>query len=83
MENNQLLEKVKERANSWLNSNIDDESKESIRQMLEHNENELIESFYRNLEFGTGGLRGIMGAGTNRVAVKRVANKFRGRHTIQ
>jgi len=73
-----ILQSVKEKANTWLNSNIDDESKESIRQMLEHNENELIESFYRNLEFGTGGLRGIMGAGTNRVNIYTVGMATQG-----
>ncbi|MBL7110681.1 MAG: phospho-sugar mutase [Bacteroidales bacterium] len=69
MQKDSILQSVTEKANSWLNSNIDDESKSSIRQMLEHNENELIDSFYRNLEFGTGGLRGIMGAGTNRMNI--------------
>jgi len=54
-------------ANTWLNGNIDEKSKESIRHMMEHDLQELTESFYRDLEFGTGGLRGIMGVGTNRM----------------
>jgi phosphoglucomutase len=56
-----------ENASTWLNGNIDEKSKESIRNMMEHDPQELTESFYRDLEFGTGGLRGIMGVGTNRM----------------
>ncbi|MBC7587144.1 MAG: phospho-sugar mutase [Chitinophagaceae bacterium] len=58
-----ILEKV----NVWLQGNYDEETKTAIRKMQEENENELAESFYQNLEFGTGGLRGIMGVGTNRM----------------
>jgi phosphoglucomutase len=58
---------VRNRAKAWLDSPIDEESKSAIRHMLDHNESELIECFYRDLEFGTGGLRGIMGVGTNRM----------------
>lgn len=78
MENNQILQLVREKANSWLNSNIDDTSKKAIREMLEHNEKELIESFYRDLEFGTGGLRGIMGTGTNRMNIYTVGMATQG-----
>ncbi|MCF8224239.1 MAG: phospho-sugar mutase [Bacteroidales bacterium] len=67
MENKELLNQVQASARQWLNSNIDDVTKASIREMIENNEKELIESFYKMLEFGTGGLRGIMGAGTNRM----------------
>ncbi|NVO21448.1 MAG: phospho-sugar mutase [Bacteroidetes bacterium] len=59
--------KILERANRWLNGNIDEESKNAIRQMMANDPNELAESFYCDLEFGTGGLRGIMGVGTNRM----------------
>lgn len=62
-----LKEKVMEKANLWLNGSIDENSKAAIREMMENNEQELTESFYRDLEFGTGGLRGIMGTGTNRM----------------
>ena len=60
---------VKERANQWLNSStVDDESKSEIQQLLQKDEdNDLIEAFYKDLEFGTGGLRGIMGVGSNRI----------------
>ncbi len=59
--------KILERANVWLRSNIDDETRDRINSMIENDPNELTESFYCDLEFGTGGLRGIMGAGTNRM----------------
>ena len=51
-----LLQTVKERAQAWLNTaSIDDETKKQVKYMLENDENELVESFYRDLEFGTGG----------------------------
>ena len=62
-----INENVMKQANAWLNGNIDDESKAEIRKMMEGDQRELTESFYRGLEFGTGGLRGIMGVGTNRM----------------
>jgi phosphoglucomutase len=59
--------KVLERANAWLTGNFDEETKAQVKDLMQHNEKELVESFYQNLEFGTGGLRGIMGVGTNRM----------------
>jgi phosphoglucomutase len=53
--------------NTWLNGAYDDETKATIRRLQAENPEELNESFYRSLEFGTGGLRGIMGVGTNRM----------------
>ncbi|MDR0710910.1 MAG: phospho-sugar mutase [Prevotellaceae bacterium] len=61
--NRQALDK----ANSWLNGSYDDETKNQVRDLMQNNPKELEESFYRNLEFGTGGLRGIMGVGANRM----------------
>ncbi|RLD46436.1 MAG: phospho-sugar mutase, partial [Bacteroidetes bacterium] len=55
------------KAQEWLNGAYDEETKASIRNMMENDQQELIESFYKDLEFGTGGLRGIMGAGSNRM----------------
>ncbi len=55
------------RANVWLSGDFDEETKGLVREMMEKNQAELTDSFYRDLEFGTGGLRGIMGAGTNRM----------------
>lgn len=60
---NAILEKV----NVWLNGNYDEETKAGIRNLQLANPDELADAFYRNLEFGTGGLRGIMGIGTNRI----------------
>jgi phosphoglucomutase len=60
--------KILKRAQAWLSdSNIDEETKARIRVMIDNNPGELAESFYCDLEFGTGGLRGIMGDGTNRM----------------
>ncbi len=57
-----------EKAKQWLNSNIDEESKSEIQRMInDEDDSELVESFYKDLEFGTGGLRGIMGVGSNRM----------------
>jgi phosphoglucomutase len=58
---------VKERSTNWLTGNFDAATKDAIKKMQAENPKELAESFYRNLEFGTGGLRGIMGVGTNRM----------------
>ncbi len=58
---------IQEKLTIWLNGNYDQATKDEISRLQQDNPNELIESFYRNLEFGTGGLRGIMGVGTNRM----------------
>ncbi|MCW3081628.1 phospho-sugar mutase [Segetibacter sp.] len=58
---------ILEKANAWLNGNYDQATKDEVRQLQETSPEELAESFYRSLEFGTGGLRGIMGVGTNRM----------------
>ena len=58
---------ITKKINQWLNGNYDEATKSAIRNMQAKNEQELAESFYKNLEFGTGGLRGIMGVGTNRM----------------
>ncbi len=58
-----ILEKV----NTWLNGSFDQATKNEIKKLQAENEKDLADAFYRNLEFGTGGLRGIMGVGTNRM----------------
>jgi len=58
---------IQERSTNWLTGNFDAATKDAIKKMQAENPKELAESFYRNLEFGTGGLRGIMGVGTNRM----------------
>jgi len=73
-----VLTQVKTKAQSWLDGNFDNETKQQVRNMLENDEAELIESFYRSLEFGTGGLRGIMGAGTNRMNIYTVGMATQG-----
>lgn len=55
---------IQEKINIWLNGNYDEETKDEIRQMPQ---DMLVDAFYQNLEFGTGGLRGLMGPGTNRM----------------
>lgn len=78
MADQQLLEQVKKSAQVWLDGNYDDETKQQIRNLIENDEKELIESFYRELEFGTGGLRGIMGVGTNRMNIYTVGMATQG-----
>lgn len=58
---------IQAKVNQWLNGNYDNATKETIEQLAKNNPAELADSFYRNLEFGTGGLRGIMGVGSNRM----------------
>ncbi len=58
---------IEQKVNTWLNGNYDEPTKDAIKKLQNENPDELTESFYRNLEFGTGGLRGIMGVGTNRM----------------
>lgn len=68
LQNLSLDSNIQARINSWLSGNYDDSVKSEIKQLIaESNTTELTDAFYRDLEFGTGGLRGIMGAGTNRV----------------
>ncbi len=66
--NDELLKTVTEKAQQWLSPQYDEETREAVKKMLDaEDKTELIESFYKDLEFGTGGLRGIMGAGSNRM----------------
>jgi len=71
-------ESAKLNAQAWLDGAYDEATKQAIRDMAENNPNELNESFYRTLEFGTGGLRGIMGVGTNRMNKYTVAMATQG-----
>ena len=58
---------ILEKANKWLTATFDDTTHDQIKELIAHDPEELEDSFYRNLEFGTGGMRGIMGVGTNRI----------------
>lgn len=79
MENNTLLNEVIARAQTWLTGNYDAQTKSEVQKMMDAEvKTELIESFYRDLEFGTGGLRGIMGAGTNRMNIYTVGAATQG-----
>ena len=67
-----------EKAKSWLSSQYDAETRKQVQDLIDNDPNELTESFYRILEFGTGGLRGIMGVGTNRMNIYTVAMATQG-----
>ena len=68
MENNELIKMCTEKAQLWLGEGYDEETRNEVKAMLEaEDKSALVDAFYQNLEFGTGGLRGIMGAGTNRM----------------
>ncbi|MDE6086427.1 MAG: phospho-sugar mutase, partial [Muribaculaceae bacterium] len=79
MENKELLEQVTVKARTWLGDGYDAETRAEVQRMLDADDKtELIESFYRDLEFGTGGLRGIMGAGSNRMNIYTVGAATQG-----
>ena len=70
---------IRQKAESWLNSSvIEDATKSEIRRMLASDEKELIECFYSDLEFGTGGLRGVMGVGTMRMNIYTIGMATQG-----
>ena len=79
MENEELLKSVTAKAQEWLGEAYDAETRAEVKRMLDADDKtELIESFYRDLEFGTGGLRGIMGAGCNRMNIYTVGAATQG-----
>lgn len=73
MENQELIKQVTEKAEKWLTPAYDAETQAEVKRMLaSEDKTELIEAFYKDLEFGTGGLRGIMGVGSNRMNIYTV-----------
>ncbi|HRF92725.1 MAG: phospho-sugar mutase [Bacteroides graminisolvens] len=79
MENQELIKQVTEKAEKWLSPAYDAETQAEVKKMLENEDKtELIESFYKDLEFGTGGLRGIMGSGSNRMNIYTVGGATQG-----
>lgn len=79
MENNELLQEVTAKAQSWIDGNYDKETKDQVKALLDNpDKTELIDAFYKDLEFGTGGLRGIMGVGTNRMNIYTVGAATQG-----
>ena len=76
---NELLVQVTEKAKKWLSPEYDAETRAAVQAMLDNEDKtDLIESFYKDLEFGTGGLRGIMGAGSNRMNIYTVGAATQG-----
>ena len=69
MENNEaLIAQCRQKAQEWLSPSFDEETRKEVQAMLDNSDpTDLIDAFYQLLEFGTGGLRGIMGVGTNRM----------------
>ena len=80
MENQELIKKCEQTAQAWLTSPLyDKDTQTAVRKMMENpDKTELIDAFYKTLEFGTGGLRGIMGAGTNRMNIYTVGAATQG-----
>ncbi len=79
MDNETLLSQVTHKAQLWLDGSYDSETKNEVRQMLDNEDkSQLIDAFYKDLEFGTGGLRGIMGAGSNRMNIYTVGAATQG-----
>ena len=79
MKNDELLKTVIAKAEKWLSPSYDEATRKEVRAMLDaEDKTNLIESFYKDLEFGTGGLRGIMGAGTNRMNIYTVGAATQG-----
>ena len=75
---NELEQMVLRKAQAWLDGPYDEETKKQVKYLMDNDMKELVESFYKDLEFGTGGLRGIMGVGTNRMNVYTVGAATQG-----
>ena len=79
MDNDTLLKHVTAKANNWLSKSYDENTRAEVQKMLDgEDKTELIECFYKDLEFGTGGLRGIMGVGSNRMNIYTVGAATQG-----
>ncbi len=72
------IDEIKAKAQTWLGSEYNEETRNEVMEMLEKDEKKLIDAFYQDLEFGTGGLRGIMGAGTNRMNIYTIGMATQG-----
>ena len=79
MENNEIVKLARAKAEKWLDKAYDEKTRAEVKRMLDNTDTgDLVESFYNDLEFGTGGLRGIMGAGTNRMNIYTVGAATQG-----
>ena len=77
--NSELIKKVRTKAGKWLSLTYDEDTRKEVQRLLDkENPDELIDSFYKDLEFGTGGLRGVMGTGTNRMNIYTVGAATQG-----
>ncbi len=77
--NTELIALCESKAKQWLSPSFDEDTRKSVQAMLDNvDKTDLIESFYKDLEFGTGGLRGIMGAGSNRMNIYTVGMATQG-----
>ena len=74
----QSIDLIRKKAESWLGTEFNEETRKEVQQLLANDENKLIDAFYQDLEFGTGGLRGIMGAGTNRMNIYTIGMATQG-----
>ncbi len=75
---NELEQMVLKKAQMWLDGHYDEATKKQVKYLIDNDRKELVESFYKDLEFGTGGLRGIMGVGTNRMNIYTVGAATQG-----
>lgn len=75
---NGLEQQVLAKAQKWLDGNYDAETKKQVKYLMDNDMKEIVESFYKDLEFGTGGLRGVMGVGTNRMNIYTVGAATQG-----
>lgn len=74
-----IIDKVREKAQRWLDGAYDESTKAEVRRLLNNQDTtELVDSFYKDLEFGTGGLRGIMGVGSNRMNIYTMGSATQG-----
>jgi phosphoglucomutase len=72
------IEAIRKKAEIWLGEEFNSETRREVREMLDNDESRLVDAFYQDLEFGTGGLRGIMGAGTNRMNIYTIGMATQG-----
>ena len=79
MEQDTFLAQVRAKAQGWLTPGYDEQTRAEVQRLLDAEDTtELVEAFYKDLEFGTGGLRGIMGAGSNRMNIYTVGMATQG-----
>ena len=73
-----IIQTVRVKAQEWTEGNYDNETKQKVQHLIDNDADELIDVFYKDLEFGTGGLRGVMGVGTNRMNIYTVGMATQG-----